>query len=469
MTGIHSILQSMRLRLLLVSLAIFLIAALITGVLISRQSLHELDEILNANLAQTARSMFSVLKGELERDNDDKHLQQIIDRYSALASGDENPSRAEREFGIDAEERAEQLEYQQQIYLKFVHDDQPAIISSRVASLELPNNQTNGYFELQQGGHNWHFYAVSSDDLKVRLYLGQRTDYRQEMIEESTESILEPLLIVLPVLAVLLWWGLGRGLTPLQTLSADIGRRTGEWLDPVDDKNISTETRSLVNSLNELLLRLKKSLNNERRRVAMEVARGARSDSERQQALSQIDRASANMTNLVDDLLALARLDADSSNFEWTEFDLRRLWAEAIANAALPALDRDIDISLQPDQPHPTHSSLRLHELVISNLLLNAIKYTPEGGEIAVRLLVDDQQTGYEVVDNGPGISEDELANITERFYRGINTAGKSAGAGLGLSIVQRACDLLGARLVLENRSTGGLRAAVHWQRPQPD
>ncbi len=470
--------QSMRFRILMLMVAIFIIAASITGFYVSRHSLHELDEILNANLAQSARSLHALISGELDQ-TDWNGLQAKLDRYASLQPAVNHA--ADREFGATAEERAEQVEYQRQIYLHVENLRSGQILDSHSQPLQLDSGHTDGYFSTRQGEHNWHFYAVSND--RIRLLLGQRGDYRDELLAESTESVIAPILVISPLLALAIWWGINRGLAPLTRLSGEVSTRASDNLKPVSQQHISTETRALASALNGLLDRLQRALDNERRftadashelrtpiaslRVQLEVLQGARSDQEQHNAIVQIDRAIGQMGSLVDDLLSLARLDSHRSLFAPSRFDLRQMLAQAIADAAMPALAQQIDISLQPDKPCHVNSVARLHELIFTNLLSNAIKYTPAGGQIDITLTCEDNGIEYCVDDTGPGIDRDQLQQITERFYRIQNDQNRVVpGAGLGLSIALRASDLLQARLTFDNRTTGGLRARLQCPLP---
>ena len=97
---------------------------------------------------------------------------------------------------------------------------------------------------------------------------------------------------------------------------------------------------------------------------------------------------------------------------------------------------------------------------VLDNLIENALRYTPEGGVVGVRVLNEGGWVAVEVVDNGPGIPEDMLTRVFDRFFRVPGTGAR--GSGLGLAIAQSAAQRCGLRIALRNRQDrSGLVARV--------
>jgi len=95
---------------------------------------------------------------------------------------------------------------------------------------------------------------------------------------------------------------------------------------------------------------------------------------------------------------------------------------------------------------------------VLANLLSNALIYTPAGGEIRVDIRLADDAVELSVSDTGPGISEEDLPHLFERFYRGDPARGRTGGSGLGLAIVRQWVEAHGGTIRAENRPEGGAR-----------
>jgi two-component system, OmpR family, sensor kinase len=151
---------------------------------------------------------------------------------------------------------------------------------------------------------------------------------------------------------------------------------------------------------------------------------------------------------------------------------LRRLSEQAIGDLSLLAEEKDIDLGLEVRPPVTEDDACNVsadsHGLntLLNNLLDNAIRYTPRGGKIDLVLTRSGEQLGFEVVDNGPGIPEEDLGRVLDRFYRSSHVQG--TGSGLGLSIAMRIAQRHELQLVLRNNPGGqGLTAAVTGLRPQ--
>ena len=473
MNASAAIRESMRLRLMLLMIGIFIVAAASAGYLINRNSIHELEEILNANLAQSTRAIYQVLKDDIEGGNTDP-LQKFADSYAGLQNLTEE--QLSQQYGDSEYERAEQLDYQRQIYIHVTNTEKNIDINSRGQKLVFPSPVPQGYFSLQENDQLWHFYSVSNESDTSRLSMGQRADHRDELLSEISETVFVPMFIVIPFLALALWWGSGRGIRPLRRLSAEIARRESDNLEPITDQHTTTETRPVVEALNALLERLRSALASERRftadashelrtpiasiQVQLDVLDRARDDTEKQTAIDSMSKSTDRMSHLVEDLLALARLDGQADGLNLEPVDLRAVIVDTIADMAFSALEREIEISLEGDQSLPLITNEHLHRLIFSNLLSNAIKYTPAGGTVEVTLIKHSGAASYSVMDSGPGIEAGQLQRITDRFYRIQDDASQHiAGAGLGLSIANSAAELLGADLDFGNRQQGGLIA----------
>lgn len=456
-------------------IAIFVLVAAIAGYLINRNSIHELEEILNANLAQNTRAIYEVLKEDIEAGNVNL-IQKFVDSYAGLQSLTEEE--VQQQYGGSEYEREEQLDYQRQIYIHVVNTEKNLDIYSRGEKLSLPSPAPRGYFSAEESGQLWHLYSVASDSGVSMLFMGQRADHRNELLEEISETVFLPTFIVIPLLAYVLWLGIGRGIRPLRLLSGEIARRESDNLERITDQHATTETKPVVDALNALLDRLRSALANERRftadashelrtpiasiQVQLDILEHAPDSAARQSAIESMSKSTDRMSHLVEDLLALARLDSQSSGLAMGKIDLRELIVDTIADMAFSALEKDIEISLQGESEIPLVSNAHLHRLIFSNLLSNAIKYTPEGGQVEVTLNDSPGFAGYLVEDTGPGISPDKLQLITDRFYRIQDDANNRInGAGLGLSIADRAAELLDVQLRFANRVQGGLAAEL--------
>jgi signal transduction histidine kinase len=184
------------------------------------------------------------------------------------------------------------------------------------------------------------------------------------------------------------------------------------------------------------------------------------------QHIEEIDDEVVRLSGLVNDLLLLSRLDARQAEVGSEHIDPTRLARSAIAEIASLVETKRISLylSISDNLPEITATSSHLYT-VLRNLLDNAIKYTPEGGEITCSLCRDGQGLRIAVMDNGRGIEPAELPNVTKRFYRADKARTRSIpGTGLGLSLVDSIVAYYGGSMQVESEGLGcGTAVYVHW------
>jgi two-component system sensor histidine kinase QseC len=187
-------------------------------------------------------------------------------------------------------------------------------------------------------------------------------------------------------------------------------------------------------------------------------------------ALHQVLAGAERAGRLVDQLLRLARLDPLVGPDRSAPVALANLVEEVAESLAPMAMAKHQVLQVHLPGPEVTVSGdADLLKTALRNLLDNAIRYSPEQAEI--ELGAEDDGSGIWVSDEGPGVAAEELARLTERFFRGAEaSAGHGVeGSGLGLAIVQRIAELHAARLTLSNRPGRGLRAELRWGPDAPD
>jgi two-component system, OmpR family, phosphate regulon sensor histidine kinase PhoR len=179
--------------------------------------------------------------------------------------------------------------------------------------------------------------------------------------------------------------------------------------------------------------------------------------------LEIIMRHTLRMERLVKDLLRLARLDAGQEVLEVADCDVRRL-VQSVASDLEPALDgrgQRVDIDIPADVDTVRADPAKLHD-VLRNLVANASTYSPEQSAITIRACRDREFIALTVEDDGPGIPEDDLSRVFERFYRVDKSRARDpGGTGLGLAIVRHLVELHGGRVVAANRPSGGAQFII--------
>ena len=235
------------------------------------------------------------------------------------------------------------------------------------------------------------------------------------------------------------------------------------------------EVQPLVRSLNDLLARLGDAFDTQRRFAAdaahelrtpltaltlqIQLARRAESPEERAIALDRLEQGVKRSTRLVQQLLTMARLDPDAAR-PATTVDLGALAAAVVDEKKALAEQQRIALSVQtaPVQLKGQEDALRI---LLTNLVDNALRYTPAGGSVKVRAWPDGDEARVEVADTGPGIPEEERERVFDRFYRGHNAP--AGGSGLGLAIVRQVATLHGGSIVLDESPSKGLLVSARF------
>lgn len=339
---------------------------------------------------------------------------------------------------------------------------------------ELPFATEPGFADLLWQNERWRLFTLPAGDRIVQV--AQPLQVRRRMSTDIALRNLAPFLLLLPVMGLVVWFGVGAGLRPLSRLAADLQQRRPGALESVAAERLPAELTPLVRALNELLARLTQTLDAQRQfiadaahelrtpltavRLQAEMAQRVTADGERAETLNTLRAGLTRASHLVEQLLAMARLDAAPTAGRIESLDLLELAKQRVADHAAIADDHGLDLGLLPsDAVMVAGEPDELHTL-LGNLIDNALRYTPTGGRVDVQVRQIGHDAVLSVTDTGPGIPVEERERVFNRFYRGPHTA--APGSGLGLAIVKRIADRHQARISLgEGESGVGLQATV--------
>ncbi len=296
----------------------------------------------------------------------------------------------------------------------------------------------------------------------VALQIAETLGKRNRLAAEVTRMVAAVLMILLLILVVLVLYGLKRGLMPLAHLRDMVLARSPADLSPLPIGDAPVEVEPLVATVNQQLARVAASVESQRRFIAdaahqmktplaglkmqAELAKRAGDETDLRERLGQLGAGADRAHHLVQRLLSLARADESAMARKGSAcVDLDEAARRACELLAPVAVERGIDFGFEPAQgPVPVEGDSLLLQELVANLAENAIKYTPRGGRVTVRVR-GGADPAIEVEDTGPGIAPADRERIFERFYR-VPGSG-SPGAGLGLAIVKTVADRHGATL----------------------
>jgi two-component system OmpR family sensor kinase len=345
---------------------------------------------------------------------------------------------------------------------------------------ELPVTASEGYSTVHVNHRDWRVYTLVQGT--YALQVAQAIDEREAIATRTALRTLLPFLLLIPLLGVMIWYAVGRGLSPLDTMSRALGKRRADALAPLAERELPEELRPLAASLNALLARLDAALGAQRRftadaahelrtplaalKLQLDVARRVGDDPARIAAYDDLQGGVERASHVVEQLLTLARVEPESLAARAVDCDLPALAKEAIVARGALAAQKRINLGLAREAPVNVRGDPASLAILLSNLLDNALRYTPEGGRIDVAIdRADDGSAILIVADTGPGIPVDERERVFDRFYRGADAA--ASGSGLGLSIVRRVAEAHGATIGLSDPAEGsGLVVTVHFPEP---
>ena len=422
---------------------VWLLAALATWL----DAQHEVDELLDSHLAQAASLLVAQQSHELDEGDD--------------------------HFDVPALHR-----YAPRVAFQVWHRGRQVLRSSN-APAEPMSRIMNGFETRVVGGGEWRVFAAHGERGDVQVYVGEQIESRSAIMLAVMRSMLWPLFIALPLLALASWWGVRLGLAPLRRLSLAVAERRPQALQPVTVDDAPTEMIPLITALNRLFVRIANLLESERRftsdaahelrtpiagiRAQAQVALGATQDHQRAHALKATLQGCDHAVHLVEQLLTLSRLEATSAEVPQA-VDLSAITRRVLADLAPQALSHDQALDLTADAACLIDGDAVLLGVLVRNLVDNAIRYSPPKAVVRVAVDVVDEYTVLSVDDSGPGLSALEQQRLGERFFRVLGSG--QSGSGLGWSIVRRIAAAHGASIeVATSTDLGGLSVRVRFTR----
>lgn len=459
--------SSLRAKLLLLLLGAVALAWLAIALFTYFDTRHEIDEIFDAQLAQSGKVL----------------LAQAVHEVREQQGGHD---------AVAAEIRAGDHKYERELAFQ-VWDEQGRLLMRSSGAPEQALSPASGARGTPSGRHvhenhgrfadtvidgqSWRVFSHWDEDGEILVQVGEHSEVRRELAANVAGRLLGPLALGLPFLGVLVWLALGRGLAPLRRVNAEVAERDPGYLAPLASQGVPAEIAPLVDSLNSLLARLGGALEKERRftadaahelrtplaalKIQAQVALRAEEAGQRRTALENLVLGTDRATHLVEQLLTLARLDPAAESAATTErCDLAVLARRTLADLSAAALAKHIKLEQVGVASFPLAGNCAMLAILLRNLVDNAIGYTPLGGRVRVSLDVG----RLEVTDSGPGIPVAERQRVFDRFYRVLGN--EVPGSGLGLSIVRRIADLHGAELSLgEGENGAGLKVTLEFKK----
>jgi two-component system OmpR family sensor kinase len=320
-----------------------------------------------------------------------------------------------------------------------------------------------GFRTIKVGEDSYRVFVAKSGT--KRITVGQQIQLRQETATAAALIALLPVLVLIPLLGVVISLVIRRQLRPLHEIAREVAGRASRGLEPLPVAGLPTEIRPLIDELNHLLARLRTASEHEQRFIAdaahalrtplaalqlqADVLDGSTDATERAARTAELRSGIRRVVRLSNHLLHLVRAEPAGGPIV-SQIAIDHAMTEAYELYAPIAQARGLRLDLSVECQANVPGDARHLAQIIGNLLDNALRHTPTGGTVNVRVDCDPIDLCISVIDEGPGLPESELDKVFARFYRAPGDV--TEGSGLGLAVVRNIVGRLGGRTTLENR-----------------
>lgn len=352
----------------------------------------------------------------------------------------------------------------------------------------LPPRAVVGFSDVEAHGNRYRVYTLQTplQTVQIAQDLSARTARARAL---ALRAVL-PFAWLTPLLMLAVWWIIRRSLAPIEQTRRVVASRAANDFSPLEDAGLPDEVRPLVDELNLLFGRVRQAFEAQKNFVsdaahelrspltalklqAQALRRVDADPAAREAAVARLNAGLDRAIRGVEQLLLLAREEAGSAQASDAAgpVDLQSVITLAVADvlpqARLKNMDLGLTDSATAQQMSTVNGQPKALRILLRNLLENAVKYTPPGGQVDVSFDVQQGQPVLTVEDSGPGIAPENRTRVFDRFFRASDTA-QEAGSGLGLAIARAIADRHGARLVLgDSERLGGLKVEVRFAAPR--
>jgi two-component system sensor histidine kinase QseC len=390
-----------------------------------------------------------------------RELDQLFDAHLAQSAGLLSSQAGHELLELDELEQEELQQYAQQFAVQLWDARGRLLLRMGPAPAVRFSSVEHGFSDADVDGVRWRVFSDWDLEHGILVQMAEPHATRERLAAKIAVNGLLPLFIALPLMGAVIWSTVSAGLAPIRRIGEEVARREPGNLDPLDAAASPAEVQPLVERLNALFKRIERSIENEKRftadaahelrnpvaaiRAQAEASLGASDPSLVRAGLSNIASAAARLSRLVDQLLALARLDARADSAVFVELNLVRLARGTLAELAPSVIERGASLVLDAPESAAVRGEPALLEVAIRNLIENAVVHGGAGVHIDATIVAGEKTVELTIADDGPGVPADVRARLGRRFFRGQNA--EPDGSGLGLSIAARIVEMHGASI----------------------
>lgn len=347
-------------------------------------------------------------------------------------------------------------------------DNQIVFKSTSSSKLNNINNPFGYSHSILDNGEKWHFFKSHDINNNIVIEIGEDNSIRQEILYEILLSFIIPLILLIPLLLLIIYFGSLYALKPLIELSKIMNRKNANDFRSITLKNSFSETIPVTSAINNLLAKIETSFEKERSftdhaahelRTPLAVLKAqtqAMSNKYNYEEIKDLQLGIDRMDNMVSQLLSFARLQNKKVAFK--SFNLSDCLNSVLKQLSILAINKNIELIINVEKDIILKGDEFSISLAISNIIDNAIKYSPKNSKIEISLT---KKSTLIVKDQGIGLDNTDKKHIFDKFYRNKKQTG--IGSGLGLAIVKWICDLHQAKITIENNQPQGTIFKVYF------
>jgi two-component system sensor histidine kinase QseC len=338
----------------------------------------------------------------------------------------------------------------------------------------------SGFSDLNFAAKRWRTFSYEFGNNEW-IVVAQQQTLRGIIVEKMILAAVQPIILVMPLLGLLIFFITTRSLTPLKQLSNDLQNRQSTNLSQLDIHNTSSELAPVIQTLNQLFFRLSAAFEREREFVShaahelrtplsvmkINLHNLLNTPDDIKTDLPKLQDDVERMIQAVNQLLMLSKTNPEAVLLNQEKVDVLTT-AQIVIADIYPQIEQKQQTIELLGEPQTVMSKPFLIQTLISNLISNASKYAPKGGHIRVHVKYNNNATMLTIEDSGPGIPISMRDNVVKRFYRTDEAINKGIiGSGLGLTIVAQILSTHGASLSLLDSELGGLLVEVKFTTKQ--
>jgi two-component system OmpR family sensor kinase len=349
------------------------------------------------------------------------------------------------------------------VYLSRPHTVLPGLTTLGLSTAETPNGR-------------WRVFGVQARGRIIQV--AQPMHVREQRAAHLALRTVAPFALLVPALGLLIVWIVGRAIAPVRRFGAVLRDRSPDTPGPLQGDDLPDEVLPIVSGMNDLLVRLQASVERERAFIAdaahelrtpltalhlqVQALRDAAAGPERDESVQRLQAGVERANRLVEQLLALAREERGGAR-QREPVEICSLVRDVVEDL-LPLADaRDVDLGVTRADPVVVDGNQDALRVLVRNVLDNAIRYSPPGGQVDVSVELDARagpRALLVVTDQGPGIAPAERERVFDRFYRVPGAL--AGGSGIGLALVRSIARHHGGDVRLDDATSGtGLRVQV--------